>query len=297
MTLTAVPMQVFHAEVVRTEEVSPALRRIVFGGPGLAGFRTTGVGDEYLRLLFPAEGEAVPTLPEVVDGALDYASLDLTRLRTYTVRDVDSERGEVTIDFVVHEGGVAAAWALAAEPGDVVGMNSPTGLYDPPADLDWQVLVADCAALPAAARILETTPAHVRTRLVLEVADPTHQIALPAHPAAEVTWVTGGNGHAPSRLGDVVRTLPRPAGVGYTWVAGEARALRDVRRHLRKDLGLPASAYKTVGYWTDNAEDYRERYEALPDDVRAELDALWDSGRDPEEIEDEWDDRLTRLGL
>ncbi|KAA1425493.1 siderophore-interacting protein [Mumia zhuanghuii] len=290
-------MRVFHAEVVRTEDVSPALRRIVFGGPGLAGFRSTGVGDEYLRILFPAAGETAPVLPEVVDGNLDYASIDLTRLRTYTVRDVDEERGEVTIEFVVHEGGVAAAWAQQAKPGDVVGLNSPTGLYDPPSALDWQMLVADCAALPAAARILAETPDHVRTRVVVEVADPAHRIPLPERPGIDVTWVTGGNGHGPSRLAEVVRTLPRPEGVGYTWVAGEARALRDVRRHLRKDLGLPASAYKTVGYWTADADRWHEQFEALPADVRAELDALWDSDRDPEDIEDEWDDRLTRLGL
>lgn len=153
-----VPMAVYTAEVVATEDLSPTLRRVVLGGQGLAGYRTTGVGDEYIRLLFPAEGTKEPVLPTITAGALDYGSIDLNLLRTYTVRRFDADRGQVTVDFVVHGHGVATTWARRAIPGDLVGLNSPTGLYDPPADLAWQVLVADLAGLPALARLLEQTP-------------------------------------------------------------------------------------------------------------------------------------------
>lgn len=78
---------------------------------------------------------------------------------------------------------------------------------------------------------------------------------LPAHPRAEVTWVYGGNGAVASRLEEIVRSLPRPDSVGYVWVAGETRVLRGVRRYLRHELKLPATAYKVVGYWTEHAEE------------------------------------------
>ena len=55
-----VPMQVHRAEVVRTPDLSPTLRRVVLGGSGLADFRTTGVGDEYVRLIFPVDGSFRP---------------------------------------------------------------------------------------------------------------------------------------------------------------------------------------------------------------------------------------------
>ncbi|RYB95918.1 siderophore-interacting protein [Nocardioides oleivorans] len=294
-------MRVHRAEVVRVEELAPWLRRVVLGGAGLADFESTGVGDEYLRVMFPPEGETEPRLPVVEDGVFDFAQVDLALLRTYTVRDHDPVAGEVTIDFVVHDGGVASTWARGAEPGDVVGLNSPTAMYDAPADLVWQVLAADAAALPALSRIIENTPVGVRTRVVLELPDADTEVPLPSHPGldpdSDVVRIVSGNGHGPSRLPEVVESLTRPDGVGYVWVAGESKALRGVRKHLRHALGLPASAYKSVGYWIEDAEKWREDYDALDADTKAALDALWESDRDEEDIEDEYDARLTALGL
>lgn len=299
MTAAALPMRVFTGHVVRTEDLTRAMRRIVLGGDGLAGYASTGVGDEYVRLIFPTGGATEPVLPTVTGGALDYGSIDLATMRTYTVRDFDPVRGEVTIDFVIHDGGLAAGWARAARPGDRVGINTPDGMYSPPPGLRRQVLVADCAGLPAAARLLETTGAVVRTRLIAEVPDEDHYLRLDVPPGSEVTWVHGGNGHGPSRLEDIVRSLPRPEpGVGYLWIAGETRTLRGVRKYLRKELGLPSEAYKTVGYWTDGAERWRARYDALDARIRSSLEALWTAAdADPADIEIQYDERLARLGL
>ncbi len=286
------------AVVVRTAHLSPSLRRIVFGGPDLAAFASSGSPDEYLRVIVPEPGQTEPTLPAVTEGVIDYGSIDLDLLRTYTVRHHDAETGLVAIDFVLHNHGVVTTWARDAAPGDVVGLNLPTGMYDAPADLAWQVLVTDCAGLPALARILEQTPETVRNRVVVEVPGEEHRIDLPEHPNADVTWIHGGNGDAPSRLEEVVRSLPRPeAAGGYVWVAGETRVLRGVRRYLRRELGLPASRFKAVGYWTDRAEEWHQRYDALDDATRRSLEALWAEDRPEEDIEADYDERLTALGL
>lgn len=288
-------MRVFRAVVVRVADLMPSMKRIVFGGPGLADFVSTGVGDEYLRVVFPIPCETEPMLPVVVNNVLDFSTVNLDLLRTYTVRVHDPAAGEVTIDFVVHEGGVASTWARSAEPGDVVGLTSPTAMYDPPAGLAWQVLVADCAGLPALARILEQAPPRVKTWAVVEVPDNEHRLELTGH--AEVTWVSGGNGHSPSLLEDIVRSLPRPGPEGYVWVAGESKALRGVRKYLRRELGLPRSAYKSVGYWIENADVWHARYDELSDQVKQSLEALWQSDRPEEEIEAVYDEQLTALGL
>ncbi|MBF4161454.1 siderophore-interacting protein [Nocardioides sp. CBS4Y-1] len=286
-------MRVAHAEVVDVTDLTPGMRRVVLGGPGLADYESTGVGDEYVRVLFPRVPQERPALPGILGSHVDYSTIDVGQLRCYTVRA--HEPGRVSIDVVLHEGGVAASWARQAAVGQVVVINTPVGLYDPPEDIAWQVLVADHAGVPAALRIMEQS-AHVRTVAVLEVPGPDY--VLPTPPAAEVRWLYGGNGAAPSALENVVRALPPSTlGEGYVWVAGETRALRPIRAYLRRELGLPATAYKIVGYWTRGAEEWRERYEALPEDVRRELEAMWESGRDEEEIEDDYELRLDELGL
>ena len=52
-----------------------------------------------------------------------------------------------------------------------------------------------------------------------------------------------------------------------------------------------------IGYWTTAAESWQERYDALDEATRAELEDMWESSRDEEEIQDEYDERLTALGL
>lgn len=291
-------MRMFRAVVNDTRPLTPGMVRVTLGGDGLGDFLSTGVGDEYLRVFFPHDGETEPVMPRAVGRGWEFgAEAEPARMRTYTVREHRRSAGEVVIDFVVHDGGVAAAWARRAAPGDVVVINTPDGLYDPPADLDWQLLVADATGLPAALRLVDQARVGVRTRVVLEVPSAAHEQPVPERDGVEVTWVHGGNGHGPSRIEEIVRSVDLPAGSGYVWVAGETKVLRAVRRYLRHELGLPATAYKVVGYWTDNAEEWRERFESLGAATRASLLALWESDQDAEEIEDEYVRRLESLGL
>jgi len=291
-------MQIYRAEVVHRAQLSPGMIRVTFGGPGLAEFRGTGVGDEYVRVFLPNEGEAEPTWPFPKGDYWDYPDgVEPSPMRTYTVRRFDADRAQLTIDFVVHDGGVAATWAQRAEPGDVVGLNTPTGLYDPPADMAWQIVLADAAGLPAAARLLEQTAPGVRTRAVLEVPSAADRQEIAHHDDVDIVWVYGGNGHGQSRLEEILRSAELPAGPGYIWVAGETKAMRGARRYLRHELRLPSGAYKVIGYWIAKAEEWTARYEGLPAQTLAELSALWEADRDEEEIEDEYVARLEALGL
>lgn len=292
-------MKIYRAEVVGTERLTAGMIRIVLGGDDVADFASTGVGDEYLRVFLPAVGEREPVLPFATTDSWDYPEgVTPSPMRTYTVRAVDPLAGTLTIDFVVHEGGVAATWAQHARVGDVVGLNSPSGLYAPPADLEWQVLLADATGLPAVARLVEQAPAGVRTRVVVEVPDESHRQDLAAHPDVDVAWVHGGNGHSRSRLDEVLRSIDLPEGVGYVWFAGEAKVMRGVRSYLRHECHLPATAYKVIGYWTDKAEQWTERWDNLDPATKEWLATLWaDEGRAVEEIEDEYFATLESLGL
>jgi NADPH-dependent ferric siderophore reductase len=291
---------IHRANVVEVRPISPGMVRVVLGGDGLDGFVSSGVGDEYLRVFLPRDGQTEPVLPRPVgkDSWAFDEGVEPSPLRTYTVRDWNEASRELAIDMVVHERGLAGTWARTVSPGDVVGLNTPRGMYDAPAGLEWQLLVADAAGLPAAARILEQTPPGVRSRVVLEVPDTEHEVALELPERTELHWMHGGNGHGRSRLEEVVRSAEFPSGTGYVWVAGETRVTRGVRKYLRHELGWAASRYKVVGYWTENSEDWEERYESLPKHILERVEALWDdTDRDEEEIEDEYDSVLERFGL
>lgn len=287
---------IHRAEVIGTRRLTPGMLRVTLGGDGLRAFTSTGVGDEYVHVLFPRPGEDEPALP--ADGESWLGEDDAAPGRHYTVRDHRAAVGEIDLDVVVHEGGVACAWALAAGPGDVVGVSAPRGLYDPPAGTTVRFLLADETGLPAVARLIEQAPPGIRTRAVVEVADRSHQLTIDHGGDTELTWVRAGNGRSPSRLPELVRTLELPDdGSGYVWVAGETKALREVRKHLRRERGLPAMAYRVVGYWTGEAEAWRARYDALPAEVRDGLARMWEDDRPADEIEDDYIARLESLGL
>ena len=293
--------KMFHeAMVLERRQLTPGMIRLTFGGAGLAEFRTTGIADEYLRLFFPDEETGRLYLPEIIeDGRWTYPDgQDKIRYSTYTVRRFRQEAGEIDIDFVVHEGGLASEWAQKAEPGARITINRPRGLYTPPADIIWQLLVADATGLPALSRILEQTPKHVQSRVFVEVAEAEHEQALPAHPGATVTWLhKSGNGVAPSRMGEVIRAVPLPATPGYVWVAGEQKVVRGIRKFVRGELKLPAERYELVGYWIHEGEEWEAKWEALPTGIKAAIDAAWDSDRDPEEVRDEYEATLEKFGL
>ncbi|MDQ1135907.1 NADPH-dependent ferric siderophore reductase [Microbacterium sp. SORGH_AS 1204] len=296
-------MKIHRGIVSKTTALSPTLVRVTLVGPEMADFASTGIGDEYVRVFFPhGDDPTNVSLPvpvgdwwETPPGAPE------APMRTYTISGVRPALGEVDIDFVLHDAGVAGPWAARAQPGHVLGLNAPTGLYSPPADITWQVLVADLTGLPAVARLVADTPPGVRTRVVLEIAHEDDRIPLVHGPDAEVTWVVGGNGRGPSALGALVRGVVDrrlPLDEGYVWVAGETIALREVRRYLRKDLSLPASRFKVVGYWTPIAA-WSEKYAALPDSVHKELDEIWATRADaePEDVQLQYEEHLGRLGL
>ena len=293
--------RMFHeATVMARQDLSPGMLRLTFGGPGLADWKTTGIGDEYLRLFFPNEETGKLHLPEISeDGRWTYPDgHEVIRCSTYTIRRHDAAAGQVDIDFVIHKGGLASEWAQRAQVGEVITINNPRGLYTPPADTAWQLLVADATGLPALSRLLEQTPAHVETRVFVEVAEASHELPLPRHPKATVTWLHGsGNGVAPSRLEDVVRAVPMPKAPGYLWVAGEQKTVRAIRKYARKELGLPSERYELVAYWIHDGEEWDAKWKALDPALKAEIDAAWASGRDREEVRDEYEATLEKYGL
>lgn len=286
------------AEVTGVRRLGPGMVRVTLGGADMHDYPTTGVGDEYVRLFFPDEPEGEVRMPFLADRGWDFPEgVEPAPMRTYTIRA--HRAGEVDIDFVVHEGGLAADWALQARPGQRLALNPPQALYGRPAQARRQLLVADEPALPAALRIAELTAHEVDTTLLVELRARENAllIELGGEDPVRYRWLSGtGNGATPSQLVDALRR-EEIAEDTYVWVAGETRLTRQARSFLRHELSLPAAAYKCVGYWTDRAEQWRARYEELGEDFHERVRALYASDGDAEEVADEVQRMFEAVGL
>jgi NADPH-dependent ferric siderophore reductase len=292
---------VYHrAEVVATRRLTPHLLRVELGGEGLRAWSTSGLPDERLVLVLPAPGAVAVVEPTTMpDGTQDYPDPDdQPPMRSYTVRAWDPVEPRMSIDFVVHDGGVASTWAQAATPGDVIYLTEAMGWYRPPADAAWQLLVADLAGLPALARAVEELPAGARAYAVAEVPTPDDRIEVAS--AADVTWtwvVGSGNEAGPSRLPQAVAEFAAPEGPGYVWFAGEAAASRAVRKHLRHDRGWPTSRGCTLGYWRHDAERWDARYAEVAPSLESVYTEAVASGVSSDEALELYDEALERAGL
>lgn len=155
--------------------------------------------------------------------------------------------------------------------------------FVPPARVDDILLAGDETAAPAIAVILEQLPHDARGVVVLEVPDDADAHYLPTHPGFEyrVSARRGSTRHAhlvgavedaaaalaPAGRGahveeidvdhDILWEVPRTAKGGaalksaplYAWLAGEAGAIKTVRRHLVAGLGVDRRAVAFMGYW------------------------------------------------
>ena len=252
------------AEVVRTEQLTPHMLRVVLGGAGLEGFGTGEFTDHYVKLIFPPPGApyGLPVDTEAVEAEHPRELWPVTR--TYTVRWWDGERGELAVDVVHHgDSGIAPPWAAAARPGDRISLFGPGGAYAPADDAEWHLLVGDESALPAIAATLEALPAHARAVAILEVADAAEEQPVVTAADVELIWVHRDT--APGEPGEAVLEAVRAAtargGDLFAFVHGEADMVRAVRRHLRLERAVPLERLSVSGYWRLGRTDERWRAE------------------------------------
>lgn len=155
--------------------------------------------------------------------------------------------------------------------------------FVPPARTEQLLLAGDETAAPAIAVILEQLPHDARGTVVLEVPHAEDAGYLPVHAGFEYRVAARANGRrhahllsavedaaatlAPAGRGaeveeidvdtDILWEVPRTAKGGaalksaplYSWLAGEAAAIKSLRRHLVTELGVDRRAIAFMGYW------------------------------------------------
>ncbi|MFE1173871.1 siderophore-interacting protein [Streptomyces sp. NPDC058773] len=256
--MTAAPVALIQVTDVR--RITPHMVRVTFAGDGLDDFPAWP--DQQLRLLFPRAGRREPRLPDTpADDAMGWyqAYLALPEderpwMRSYTVRSHDPVRHRITVDFVLHgtaeTAGPATRWAASATVGDLLARYGPVAAYARPLPLDradWLLLAGDATALPAIGSLVEALPAGARALACIEVPGPADEQRFTTRADLTVRWVHADGRH--DALPTAVRALTFPPGEVFAWLAGEAGAVRALRRHLAGERGVGKRQIDFSGYW------------------------------------------------
>jgi NADPH-dependent ferric siderophore reductase len=292
-------MSFSYASVVDTMQLSPRIRRIGLKIDDPEALAVRSAGDSAVGVYFPVvtpDGRRIP--PGVVtdsDGTRYVDDDSGEDGRNYSVRHHSGDR--IDLDVVLHARGAGTTWAAQTGPGDRVGLDHARSWYRPEPTTDWQLLVTDLSGLPATARIVEELPGGSPVVAIVEVADNHDLDYLSPNPDVTVIPSIGtGNGHAPSRLAQLVRDLTLPAGRGYCWFAGEAAESRAVRKHFRA-LDWTIDQLDITGYWRFDSETWDARFALVEDDVVAVYTKALADGKGDKIASEEFDEALERVGL
>ncbi|MGC4889158.1 siderophore-interacting protein [Micromonospora sp. DT227] len=254
--MTDRPKTLTAATVVRTTRPTPHLIRLVLGGEELTGLPVGAYTDHYVKFVFPPAGVTYPHPADLATIKRDFPAAQWPRLRAYTVRAWDAAAGELTVDVVHHgEEGLAGPWAAALRPGDRVLFTGPGGAYAPDPTADWHLLAGDESALPAIAAALERLPAGAPARVFVEVEGPADELPLASDGAVELRWLHRAGRPVGAALVEAVRALEFPPGRVHVFVHGEAGAVKELRRLLRVERGVPRADLSISGYWRLGLDD------------------------------------------
>ena len=154
----------YDAQVLRRDRVSDHLVRLVLGGPGLAGFGSIGVPDEWVGLIPPGQFQS----------------------RYYSVRNWSDD--QLTLDVVVHDVGLVTEWATGDCIGATCTITEPKGSF----------------AMPAMARILETIDVPARVWAEVPSADAGLSSYLPGAEVSWLDQPGDGQSNLSSVVEDLV---------------------------------------------------------------------------------------------
>lgn len=232
--------------VVSARNITPHMRRITVATDDIAHYCRDGL---HVRLLIPPKDRA-PVWPATMpDGRIHWPKgEDALTVRIYTIRNVHLDRGELDIDFVIHEGDnvPGAGWALNAQPGDRAALMGPGGGGVP--DAKDIVLAGDETALPAIARIAAAATADMRLRIFLEVGGPEEEQLIPTAANHQIVWLHRNGSE--NRLERIVRDLASGEDQDtYFWVACEQAEARAIRMFLKTERVYDRDRFSVAAYW------------------------------------------------
>lgn len=224
--------------------LTPNMIRVTLSGDAIRGMQSGCEGANCKVFLpLPAQSEAAFSA-QLMNGPRPV-------VRTYTVRHMRADIGEMDIDFVDHgDVGPASAWARAAKVGCFCGFSGPGPVKVPEFYADKYLIVADLSALPVAAATLEAMPRGATGDAFFEVTSAADAQDINATDGVRLHWLIHPETQAPStQLIDAVQAWDWPDGIVETCIAGESNVMKALRSYIMTIKNAEKRDCYISGYW------------------------------------------------
>ena len=236
-------------EVIASEFIANSFYRITFAGEALEGFTSSGF-DDHIKVFFPDPQTGEFHLPEITEDGVVWKDGVRPVARDYTPLFFDPLQQRLTLDFYVHESGVASDWAASAKPGDKLAIGGPRGSLVVPEDYEFQLYICDETGLPAFKRRLQTLSGS-QIKLFAWTDEATGRDYLGSLENVDVTWLGSGSmsreNVAPliAQLNEI--TLPDED--YFIWLTGEGAAVKLLSDYFTGQRGRESDFVRAVAYW------------------------------------------------
>jgi NADPH-dependent ferric siderophore reductase len=217
--------------------LTPHMLRVTLEGDELDGFNSPAPDDHVIIFLDQSGEEAVR--------------------REFTPRHFDAEKRTLAIDFALHDGGAASAWAQRAQPGDQLRVGGPRGSTVITAPGAWWLLVGDETALPAIGRRLSEIENGTQVIALMTVTGSEEVQSFDTQANLTSHWIHRPLTQAadPAPVIKALSELTPPEGPGIIWIAAESEVARAVRAYCIDTLGHPAEWVIAKSYWSQKEEE------------------------------------------
>ncbi|MEZ3500671.1 siderophore-interacting protein [Pantoea sp. KPR_PJ] len=237
-----------HITVASKTRVADQFWRVTFQSSDLAGFQSPGF-DDHIKVFFPLPDGTALQLPQMTEEGIVWPDGVRPPARDYTPLGFDGE-SSLTLDFYIHDGGVASSWAQQAKEGDRLVIGGPRGSLVVPTDYAFQLYVCDETGLPALNRRLTAAEAQ-HLHLFACVDESIGCGYLPALSGVNAHWL--GSGTMQAERGEaLIAALDKiavPQQDYFIWLTGEGEFVKALSDYFIERRGLDAAFVRAVAYW------------------------------------------------
>lgn len=248
----------FIGRVVRSYDLTPRMRRVVVAiEEGIERLMTGGL---HVRILIAEHKNRKPVWPHLSKtGAIVWPEGEDSLIRrVYTIRSGNIARGEIDLDFVMHEGDKmpGATFGATAQAGDILGIVGPGGVMP---EAQSYVFGGDETALPVMLRMAADMPADRKLTVYAEIDNEAERQEIVSKADVQWNWLYRNGKHA-GTAGLIEAALRMHDWDGedanlHVFVGCEKLEARSAKKLLNDELKLPKAATRTAGYWSIGPDD------------------------------------------